>query len=234
MGLKLEQLPDPDVMVRNIVGAYYTASKQDKKNGRSWYPNTLRYCQTVADEFGLDVERVVAAYAIISPSLDKEKNDEQIRLACDAYAHGLLPEEWPTIGVYGMNNRKKAYRALDGDLSAVSGPKVTAFFQNIMGRPENPTIDRWAIRVAMNQPYLPEQQAIPGGMRVQRAIARAYVEAAKHVRQKPCVVQSVTWENFRNTYYAATAPNGKGRTRKMRELKDSDQYEKQRKEKGIQ
>ncbi len=234
MAVGLDRLPSHEQMVENIMAAYYSANARDRENGRNWYPNTLKYCQLVADDFGYPVANVVAAYAIISPSLDKEKNDEQIRIAVECHSLKLDPIDWPKIGVYGMPNRIKANKALSGDIEAVSGPKVTAFFENIMGLPNNPTVDRWAIRIVMGNPFLPEKDAIPSGAKAHRAMADAYISAAKRIRALPCVVQSVSWENYRNRYYAATAPNGKGRGRKHKQLKDDNLYEKIRKEAGIQ
>lgn len=234
MAVTVDRLPTHEQMVQNIMDVYYGANARDRENGRNWYPNTFKYCALVASEFGYPVANVVAAYAIISPSLDKEKNDEQIRIAVECHSLGLEPEDWPPIGVYGMPNRKKAYEALGGDLGMVRGPKVSAFYQNIMGNPHNPTVDRWAIRIAMGNPFLPEADAIPSGAKAHKALADAYISAAKRIRCKPCVVQSITWENMRNTYYAATAPGGKGRGRKFKQLKDDNQYEVIRKAAGIQ
>ncbi len=230
MSLTFNDLPDHATMVRNFCGVWATASERDMKNGSEWYDNTLALCEVVRKNWPqYSIEQIVGAYAVISPSLDKEKNDEAIFLLTLFHAAGWPVENWPKVGTYGMPNRIKAKRCLDGDLSAVRGPKVTKFYNNILGVETDVTVDRWTARVALNDPKLPENKVAISSKRVNSAIANACVEAAAIMGVPARVMQSVTWESFRNTYYAVTGPNG-GRHRRREQLQDDAQYEADRRE----
>lgn len=227
MGLMLEDLPVEGKMVENILQVWESASERDITNGTAWYENTLMLCTELAKMFDYPVVNVVGAYAVISPALDKEKNDRAIIKMMPVHKAGLDFEEWCKVGTYGKRNREKAYRCLSGDLLAIRGEKVTAFFNNILGRPERPTVDRWAVRVALMNPTLGEDKIAVGSKRVYNQIAEAYVRAANVKSVTPAVMQAVTWENFRNTYYGA---GKRGDAAKLYGQK----YEQLRKEMGIQ
>jgi hypothetical protein len=227
MGLTIHDLPVPEKMVENILTVWENASERDVENGTAWYANTYRLCKELATMFDYPVENVVGAYAVISPALDKEMNDKAIITMMPVHAAGLDFEEWCKVGTYGKNNRKKAYGCLSGDLGMVRGEKVSAFFNNILGRPQRPTIDRWAVRVACLDPTMNGDKIAVGSKTVYNQIADAYVEAARLAKVNPAVMQAVTWESYRNQHY------GGGKKGKVAELM-SGKYEQLRKDVGIQ
>ena len=227
MGLLLEDLPVQGKMVENILQVWDSADERDISNGTSWYENTLVLCTELAKMFDYPAVNVVGAYAVISPALDKEMNDKAIIKMLPVHKAGLDFEQWCKVGTYGKRNRDKAYRCLSGDLSAVSGEKVSAFFNNILGRPQRPTVDRWAVRVALLNPSLGNDKIAVGSKKVYNEIASAYVEAAELKQVTPAVMQAVTWETYRNKHY------GGGKQGKIANLMSS-KYEQLRKDIGIQ
>jgi hypothetical protein len=192
-------IPERKTMVENIQKIYSEATEFDLKSGLDWYVRTRKYCQAIADYYGYPLENVVGAYAVISPSLTKELNDSHIVKACFYHRLGV-PLETVNIGVYGKPNRRKAERCLNGDLSAVGGDKVSRFFRNIKGEGDNDvTVDRWALRVALNDHTIKDTQGLTKTQ--YEAVHDAYVEFSENVGLLPLQGQAVTWEVLRNRLY---------------------------------
>jgi hypothetical protein len=227
VGLMMEDLPVEGKMVENILKVWDNANERDITNGTSWYENTLELCSQLAEMFDYPAANVVGAYAVISPALDKEMNDKAIMKMMPVHKAGLDFEQWCKVGTYGKRNRAKAYQCLSGDLSYVRGEKVTAFFNNILGLPQRPTVDRWAVRVALLDPTLNGDKIAVGSKKVYNQIADAYIAAAKERGVTPAVMQAVTWESYRNKHYGA---GKRGDTAKLH----GEKYEKLRKDIGLQ
>ena len=203
MGANKFAIPDEATMAENIRRTYQEATEFDMRSGLEWYPRTRAYCQKLADMFGLPLRNVVGAYAVISPSLTKEMNDEQIMKIIIAWKGGLKLE-WVRVGVYGMRNKLKAARCLDGDLTAVSGDKVSRFYRNIMGIGDDEvTVDRWALRVALADPKIQDTQGLTSAQ--YKLVHDAYVNVSDELGLKPLQTQAVTWECFRNRYFRKSA-----------------------------
>lgn len=192
-------IPPQETMVENICRIYAEANEFDMKSGLDWYVRTREYIQKQADKFGYPLRNAVGCYAVISPSLAKELNDRQLVTALTVHSLGL-PLEDASIGVYGMPNKRKAMRCLSGDLSAVGGNKVTRFYRNLLGIGDmDVTVDRWAMRVGLNDPTIQDTQGLT---KVQyKQIHDAYVTASEDTGLLPLQIQAVTWEVFRNRYY---------------------------------
>jgi hypothetical protein len=201
MSLTKNNLPSHEEMVENIIAVHGEATDFDMESGGNWYERTGQYCRTMADLLGFPHENVIAAYAVISPSLTKELNDKQVVKGMVAYKAGMDVTK-VNIGVYGRRNREKFARCLSGDLSAVGGNKVTRFYQNLLEGGHNAvTVDRWACRVALRNPHLQEKDATPSSDGVYNAIQNAYIEAGRRLGKPGHRVQAETWECYRNKYY---------------------------------
>lgn len=201
MGMVRKQLilPDHQTMHNNIVRIYANASDFDMESGLHWYERTRAYCEHWALYFDIPLPNVVGAYAVISPSLNKETNDKQLIDMLIAHVGGL-PFEWLKVGVYGMRNKMKAKRCLEGDLTAVGGDKVTRFYRNILGiGDDDVTVDRWALRVALNDPTIMDTQGMT--KKQYEHVHAAYVAASETLGVKPLQCQAVTWEVLRNKYF---------------------------------
>jgi hypothetical protein len=195
-------------MVQNIISVYESADEDNIERGHNWYAETLKYCTMAAEMLGYEPQHAVGAYAVISPSLDKEQNDKQFVKGLVAHRMGIDIRE-VKIGVYGEKNRVKFGRCLEGDLTAVSGPKVTSFYNNIMGNPDHVTVDRWAVRIALGVPDLPEKKSVPSSKGCYNAIQAAFVDAAERLGNTPHRVQARTWEVWRGKYYRRSADDYK-------------------------
>ena len=97
-------------------------------------------------------------------------------------------------------NHLKAWRILEGDLEALRGPKVIPFYRNIIGDPDNVTVDVWACRAY-------DGTDVPGSLRKHRAIADAYRRAAKRAGVCPRDFQAVIWTVVRESWQYASGRN---------------------------
>jgi hypothetical protein len=192
-------IPPQETMVDNICKTYAEATDFDMKSGLDWYVRTREYIRSESAKFGYPLPNAVGCYAVISPSLTKELNDIQFITAMKVHTLGLSLED-AKIGVYGMPNKRKAMRCLDGDLSAVGGDKVTRFYRNLLGVGDmDVTVDRWALRVALDDETIRDTQGLTT---IQyKEVHDAYVSASEDLGLLPLQTQAVTWEVFRNKYY---------------------------------
>jgi hypothetical protein len=77
-------------------------------------------------------------------------------------------------------------------LSVLNGPKVRAFYSNIMGDTDAVTVDTWAVRVATGRTGKHAEWTI-GTKRRYAAVADAYRRAAVILGVDPRTVQAATW-----------------------------------------
>jgi hypothetical protein len=208
MSLKMVDLPDHKTMVKNVLYVYSTASPDDMSEGMNWYSEAFNYCKRVSEDYGIDIDRVVALVSVISPGLIWGGNLTIPEKIIDLWQRGVPVHEWQGFQCW-PKNLEKAETILNGDLSVMNGPKVNAFFRNIKGETEPVTIDRWSIRVAMDDPKLGGGQIEPSGKQVYEALVNVYKEVGEIVGQEACDVQAVTWTVYRYMY--------NGRARKERE-----------------
>jgi hypothetical protein len=124
--------------------------------------------------------------------------------AIDAHASdrtGLIAGILDGYAGYSENVRK-ACRILDGDVSALKGPKVTAFANAILGDMSSVTVDVWATRAARsnldNLLHLYTDREVPGA-RERRAIAAAYENAAAARGVEPAAMQAAVWVQVRES-----------------------------------
>lgn len=113
--------------------------------GVAWYPDALAVCRSISRETGYSMERSAAVVAILSPRARWRTNVEAARnLLADGAAirvgarkryrrrYGVLPAQVQRAQI-ALEARK--YSAL------VSGPKISAFYRNIIGDTDIVTVD---------------------------------------------------------------------------------------------
>lgn len=176
--------------------------------GAGWYSDALVTLTAVAGFYTIPVDHVVNAFAVLSPQLDVVGNVEAL-LACITGPRfpwmPLAPEyRRPGYGLWrhlalGLNV-DKAYRCLDGDGTAVRGPKVTAFRDAILGH-GSLVLDMWALRAAGTD-------GEPPSARVRDAIVRAYSARARALGVSLAHYQASVWLAIRDA-------QGQGGTRRI-------------------
>lgn len=111
------------------------ADPDDVRFGRSWYKNTNLQVHKLANETGYTPEQVAGVIAVLSPMVEWTLN---LRSAVR-----FLKSNGKAKGIPGFaSNRRKAREVLRGNLDAVRGPKVRAFYETMLNPDhEFPVID---------------------------------------------------------------------------------------------
>ena len=181
-------------LAANIAACWHAADPRDLEQGLAWYD--LAAC--TADRIGAgrySREQVAGVIAALSPMNGWRQNIAAAERLIERHASGMRA---PTKG-YGLKgNVRKAWAILRGadPLDVLSGPKVRAFYRNIIGDPDAVTVDRWAMRIALADP------AHPGTCtaRQSREVAEAYRSAASELGIAPRALQAATWVYFRRLH----------------------------------
>jgi hypothetical protein len=183
--------------VARVDGWLSTATAQDLAAGLAWYDRARGEAEQMAAETGLSVRQCAGIIAALSPRCQWASNVAGAWKMARAAATGELE---PVI-CGTLDNRRKAWRIAQGeDPGAVlSGPKMRAFFANILGDVESVTVDVWAAAAA------------EGGKTKQAPVRRRYLLLAESFRRvaerhgmAPRDVQAAVWTVYRrlhgNTY----------------------------------
>jgi hypothetical protein len=191
-----------NTLVQNILDWCAAATDDQEAEGRVWYA----YAQDLAKEvttalrkegFRVDFRTVAAVIAVTSNNMQW---DRQIKVTLPLMRAILRGEDPKTLGLGVMfSYLDKAVRIVAGDMTALCGPKVTVFYHNIIGDYSKVTVDRHAVRVALNA-YTDENTtnrwAKPES-RTRMMQEAAYYIAAEIRGDDPAVVQAIAWTVYR-------------------------------------
>lgn len=178
---------DMTAYVDNILSVFDQATDSEYKEGMTWYNKANAWCWGIDH---LNYKRAAGVLAALSPMLSWDLN---VRYAEMVYAGKT---RIPCL----QKNAAKAIAIKNGwnALDILSGPKVTAFYHNIVNPYSDDyryvTIDRQAIDIANgyagshNNAY----------RKVHEDMAIAYVDAAHEIGILPLQMQAVTWVTWRN------------------------------------
>jgi hypothetical protein len=177
----------PEAIAKRLTRLFALTTESERGAGEAWYWRATDTIDALAAEFGHDRATVAAVVAVLSPQTPWDRNIRGARLILDAHASGDDWRSCASASVYNANVRK-AFRVLDGDSSALRGPKVEAFAANLRGDLDYVTLDVWAIRAAI-------RADLPG--RHRDAIARGYRLAAARAGISPAEFQAIIWVKVR-------------------------------------
>jgi hypothetical protein len=170
----------------NVLIDFYNhcVDSYDLAAGRAWYESAKAECQSIADEFGLSLRRVIWIVAVLSPRLNWAWNVSAARAIITGATS--TPK-----GCFGANvSKARAIRdASEAEFDAIlRGPKVRAFAANILGDPNTVTIDTWAWRI-----WACDLFTTPNSIRNHDEIAADYRAAAAEIGLAPNQFQAATW-----------------------------------------
>lgn len=180
-------------MTKRILRTFDAATPNDAIEGASWYERAHELAVALSAGTNLSPEQCAGVIAALSPRCTWSAN---ARGAVKIVAAAAAAERQPvTAGT--LDNRRKAWAiACGGDpLEVLRGPKVRAFWANIVGDTDAVTVDVWAARVAegTDNPHAPK------GKRYE-LIAEAYRRAADLRGISPRDMQATAWTAFRRLY----------------------------------
>ena len=187
-------------LIDNIISVYGQATATQRRNGLQWYKRARKDCRKVAKETGQPLRYVAGVVAATSPNLRWEKNVHTAKQVINAYVSGQPASDIKGCMAYPAN-RIKAYSVLAGAnrsasvLKTLNGPKVSAFFDNILGG-DSVTIDGHARNIAYNDTKAKVKVSINKGEYAM--LVSAYRAAAALLGLRACELQAITWVVWRN------------------------------------
>lgn len=176
--------------VRNILSVWFTASAQEVREGRNWYPSAHRTASMLADG---DARMGAGLLAALSPQTSWWLN---VELACEAYETGIARR-------HTGDSCSKANRILAGadPESVLPMRRKTGHFYRCIVDPSDPSavcVDRHAHDVAIGVAYGDWPRGLSAYGRYE-LVANCYRKAAEIVGEIPSTVQATTWVTWRNT-----------------------------------
>ncbi len=169
-------------LVKNILSTYAQATEEQQEQGAVWYAQARNLAKSLSEASGKTLEQVATAISHLSPRLSWKRN------VFAAEALILRNEHAPGVLSRSIENARKALSS-DDPLSTLSGPKTTAFAQNILGFGDVITVDVWAARIALGD----RSSAVTISKKTYSIFAEAYRIAAKRAKVSPSEIQAVTW-----------------------------------------
>lgn len=189
-------------LTRNIVDWCEAATADQVAEGRVWYA----YAQDLAKQvtvnlrskgLTVDFRTVAAIVAVTSNNMPWERQLRVTEPLVEALLRGQDAKKLGLGILFGTID--KAERIINGDMSALSGPKVTVFYLNIIGIYDKVTVDRHAVRCAVNA-YTDENETgrwVRPDSRRRFMMEAAYYLAARSLSGDPATVQAIAWTAYR-------------------------------------
>ena len=201
--------------VRRVCAAFRASTPAQRAAGLVWYATAWAAAWSIAARVLGDAwseltpaaqrewaARVAGVIAALSPRCQWSTNV--------AWAGAVVAAAWsggPVPRVHTKAMRRQAWAIATGadPLDVLHGPKVRAFWANIVGDPTAVTVDVWAVRAARgDRPTVPDgrgrmRYADDGRVSVReyRAYADVYVRAARRLGVTPRECQAAVWVHVR-------------------------------------
>lgn len=171
---------------RMLLALYAQASPAIRRRGRSWYPETNRRLREIAVKTGSTPAQAAAVFAIVSPAV-------QLVTALNWTEEILRGERMGGRYPNMQGPRIEAALATRYPVSAITGPKVNAFYRAIIGDTDALVLDRWAAFAAGHE----RGRDIPRA--VWRKLEAAYRAAAAACGETVRAFQAIVWIVARET-----------------------------------
>lgn len=171
---------------QKLLALYDQASPAIRRRGRTWYPETQRRLRVIAERADSSPAHATAVFAIVSPAV-------QLATALDWTEEILRGERMGGRYPNMQGPRIMAALATRYPVTAITGPKVNAFYRAIMGDTSALVIDRWAAYAAGHD----RGRDIPRAVR--RELEAAYRAAAAAVGETVRAFQAIVWIVARET-----------------------------------
>lgn len=172
------------------------ATPDQIRRGMTWYGTARDNVRQLSMSTPYSAVQVAAVVAVTSPATAWSDNVTDATAAVTLHAAGLSVED--ALKTYNFrtyhDNVRKAWRVLDGDLDAVRGDKVSAFFANLCGNEDVVTIDRHAWTAA----GLEYNGSLPAQYR--RGVVKLYERIARDLEVTPAQAQAIVWIVERETF----------------------------------
>ena len=176
------KMPGPDSLAKLAVRG---------TDDRLWYSRARQELQKVADHFNSPYATVAGLAAVLSPRVS-------VRRSMRLLGQYLRGQQWPA-DVYAAKRDAVSAWASQGRLS---GQKVRAFYDNLMGHEHSVVLDTWMAK-AMLTPRRPWPST--GGPLVDKATIRIQT-VARMLGWTPAQVQAAIWSATYRAHRGGASP----------------------------
>jgi len=188
--------------IRNRFEAAYIAAGMPAQD--NWYNEAHDMVRDLANKHGIDFSVCAAVVAVLSPRIrwrTSKGNGYPNLEAADNLIRGHRHHIKKTVvfsNVAGFDfNKSKAWDILrTNDTSLVSGPKVVAFYNNIIN-PDNDdyvTIDSWMFAIAYGLDFTASKTNFAPNKRQHEEIKSALISVARQYAISTIDLQAIVWQ----------------------------------------
>ena len=185
----------------NIIRIYEKATEAERGTGANWYPEAREFAVDLSIRYNISVKAVAHVIAALSPNITWDQNKRASAIIIDEAFAGDI--RVATIPGYPKNIKKawgiaRAFRQGYQWDHILSGPKVTAFADNILHPPSSNsvTVDVHALSIADGVRYT-SKTAPKLTPKQYEFYAAAYRKTAAELELTPLELQATTWVTWR-------------------------------------
>lgn len=114
--------------VNNLLNTWHQSTAMERKDGYHYYDIQRQRIEVVASEFGIPLERMVAAFCALSPNNAESTTYRGLRLVCEVLKGTLPPNT--KIPSYGRDSRRAMELLQGAKPERTLGIKTYAFYLN--------------------------------------------------------------------------------------------------------
>ena len=196
-------MKDHSQAVENRFEAAYIAAGMPSTD--SWYHEANVTVKSLADKHDIDFKVCAGIVAALSPRIrwQTAKGNGYPNLeAAENLIRGYRHHKAKSVvfaNVAGFNhNKEKAWQMLrENSTEALSGPKVTAFYNNIVNpdNDDNVTIDSWMIAIAYGLSFTDSKENYaPSGMKEYDDVKQCLINVAQKYAISAVDFQAIVWQ----------------------------------------
>jgi hypothetical protein len=200
-------MPTKRANTRNISAMLQLATAADIHEGKEWYDRAYKYALRLIHTYPISMGQAVGVIAALSPNNKWERNCIDADRLIDTFIQGGDLTACK-VCTYGKMKQKAvdilSIESPDSEAieNILSGQKITAFYQSIMGQTSAVCVDGHAYSVFMGQ-RIPTSRTPSISPALYDAIVRSYKLVSERSTElcgeylTPVQVQAVTWVTFR-------------------------------------
>ena len=181
---------------KNLDYFFNVATKQDIKNGLSWYKDANSKAVEISKKYDIDVYKVAQVISALSPRNKWAQNIKDADKVCEAFKIGLSPNDIKVCTFH--TNKFKAFNILNNNVTITDKSLKTFNFVNNIAYLNNDflTVDIWHLRACFNDKISIKSAAI--GRIAYEQIKRLTIKKANKLGIKGFELQAIIWLSTQN------------------------------------
>ena len=181
---------------KNLDYFFNVATKQDIKNGLSWYKDANSKAVEISKKYDIDVYKVAQVISALSPRNKWLQNIKDADKVCQAFTIGLTPNDIKVCTFH--TNKFKAFNILNNNVTITDKSLKTFNFVNNIAYLNNDflTVDIWHLRACFNDKINIKSAAI--GRIAYEQIKRLTIKKANKLGIKGFELQAIIWLSTQN------------------------------------